>query len=81
MRSTVGARNRNSLGAVARETKTRETKTRETKTRETKTSETKTSETKTSEAKISQARIQSGQGSVEVGVAPIDVQQLPGGVT
>ena len=66
MRSTVGARNRNSLGAVARETKTRETKTRE---------------TKTSEAKISQARIQSGQGSVEVGVAPIDVQQLPSGVT
>ena len=76
MRSTVGARNRNSLGAVARETKTRETKTSETKT-----SETKTSETKTSEAKISQARIQSGQGSVEVGVAPIDVQQLPSGVT
>ena len=71
MRSTVGARNRNSLGAVARETKTSETKT----------SETKTSETKTSEAKISQARIQSGQGSVEVGVAPIDVQQLPSGVT
>ena len=71
MRSTVGARNRNSLGAVARETKTRETKTRETK----------TSEAKISEAKISQARIQSGQGSVEVGVAPIDVQQLPSGVT
>ena len=76
MRSTVGARNRNSLGAVARETKTRETKTSEAKT-----SEAKISETKTSEAKISQARIQSGQGSVEVGVAPIDVQQLPGGVT